>query len=58
MLILVDSKLILKTANQKLSAFIRVASITTDFNQKVIFNSWLKISSIIVPDSGCLALQL
>ena len=33
---------IIKTANQKLSALIRVAPLMTDFNKKVIFNSFIK----------------
>ena len=35
---------IIKTANQKLSVFIRVATLTTDFNKKFRFNSLLKAS--------------
>ena len=34
------TKSIIKTANQKLSAFFRVAPLMTDFNKKVIFNSF------------------
>ena len=36
------TKLIIKTANQKLSALIRVAPFMTNFNKKVIFNSFIK----------------
>ena len=36
------TKFIIKTANQKLSALIRVAPFMTDFNKKVIFNSFFK----------------
>ena len=36
------TKSIIKTANQKLSALIRVAPFMTDFNKKVIFNSFFK----------------
>ena len=36
------TKFIIKTANQKLSALIRVAPFMTDFNKKVIFNSLIK----------------
>ena len=52
------TKSIMKTANQKLSTLIRVAPFMTDFNKKVTFNSFLKNSSIIVPFSGCLALEM
>ena len=55
------SKLIVKTANQKLSALIRVAPFMSDFNKKVMwlcFIPLLKGSSIIAPSSGCLALEL
>ena len=48
----------IKTANQKLSAFVRVAKFMTDFEKRVIFNALLKASSIIFPYSGYLALQL
>ena len=34
------TKSIIKTANQKLSALFRVAPLMTDFNKKVIFNSF------------------
>ena len=37
-----QSKSIIKTANQKLSALIRVAPFMTDFNKKVLFNSFFK----------------
>ena len=36
------TKSIIKTANQKLSALIRLAQFMTDFNKKVIFNSFFK----------------
>ena len=36
------TKSIIKTSNQKLSALIRVAPLMTDFNKKVIFNSFIK----------------
>ena len=36
------TKSIIKTANQKLSALIRVAPLMTDFNKTVIFNSFIK----------------
>ena len=36
------TKSIIQTANQKLSAFIRVAPLMTDFNKKVIFNLFIK----------------
>ena len=36
------AKSIIKAANQKLSALIRVAPFMTDFNKKVIFNSFFK----------------
>ena len=36
------TKSIIKTANQKLSALIRVTPFMTDFNKKVIFNSFFK----------------
>ena len=36
------TKSIIKTANQKLSALIRVAPFMTDFNKEVIFNSFFK----------------
>ena len=36
------TKSMIKTANQKLSALIRVAPFMTDFNKKVIFNSFFK----------------
>ena len=36
------TKSIIKTANQKLSSLIRVAPFMTDFNKKVIFNSFFK----------------
>ena len=52
------TKPVKKTVNQKLSALIRVALFTIDFNKKVMFHSWLKVSSIIIPYSGCLALEL
>ena len=49
---------IMKTVNQKLSALIKAAPFMTDFNKKVIYlTSFLKDSSIIVPYSGCLALE-
>ena len=48
----------INTVNQKLGALIKVAPPMTDFNKKVICNSLLKSSSIIVPYSGCLALEL
>ena len=35
-------KSIIKTANQKLSALIKVALFMTDFNKKVTFNSFFK----------------
>ena len=35
-------KKIIKSANQKLSALIRVAPFVTDFNKKVLFNSFIK----------------
>ena len=35
-------------------ALIKVAPFMTDFNKKVIFNSLLKSSSIIIPNSQCL----
>ena len=48
----------MKTVNQKLSALIKAAPFMTDFNKKVIYlTSFLKDSSIIVPYSGCLALE-
>ena len=34
--------MIIITANQKISAFIRVAPLMTEFNKKVIFNSFIK----------------
>ena len=36
------TKSIIKTANQKLSALIRAALLMTDFNKKVVFNSFIK----------------
>ena len=51
------TKSIIKTANLKSSALTRVAAFMTDFNKKVIFNSFLKDSSIIVPYTECLALE-
>ena len=36
------TKSILKAANQKLCTLIRVAPLMTDFNKKVIFNSFIK----------------
>ena len=36
------TKSIIKTANQKLSALLRVAPLMTDFNKKVIFSSFIK----------------
>ena len=36
------TKSILKTANQKLCTLIRIAPLITDFNKKVIFNSFIK----------------
>ena len=36
------AKSIVKTAKQKLSALIGVAPFMTDFNKKVIFNSFIK----------------
>ena len=36
------TKLITKTASQKLSVLIRVARFMTDFNKKIIFNSFVK----------------
>ena len=36
------TKSIIKTANQKLSALIRVAPLMPDFNKKVIFNYFIK----------------
>ena len=44
--------------NQKLSALIRVAQFMTDFNKKLYLTPLLKGSSIIVPCSGGLALEL
>ena len=35
-------KQIIKSANQKLNALIRVAQFVTDFNKKVLFNSFIK----------------
>ena len=52
------TKAVIKTVNQELSARIRVAPFKTDFNKKVMFHSLLKASSIIVPYSGCLTLEL
>ena len=46
---------IIKTANKKLSALIRVAPLMTDFNKRLYLTPSLKSSSIIVPYSGCLA---
>ena len=52
------TKSIIKTANQKLSALIRAVLFMTDLNNKVLFNSLLKASSIIVPYFECLVLEL
>ena len=52
------TKSIIKKGNQKLITLIRVVPFITDLNNKVLFNSLLKASSIIVPYSECLALQL
>ena len=52
------AKSIVKIANQKLSTLIRVVPFITDFNNKVLFNSLLKASSIIAPYSEYLALEL
>ena len=49
-----QTKLNVKTANQKLGALIRVAPLMSDLNKNVIFNSFLKGSSIIAPLSGVL----
>ena len=38
----IHTKSITKTVNQKLSALITVATFMTDFNKKVIFNSFIK----------------
>ena len=51
------TKSIIKKGNQKLITLIRVVPIITDLNNKVLFNS-LNASSIIVPYSECLALEL
>ena len=37
-----QTKSIIKAANQRLSALIRVAPLMTDFNKKIIFNSFIK----------------
>ena len=52
------AKSTIKSANRKLRALIRVAPFMTDFNKKVIFNSLLKASSVIITHSGFLALKL
>ena len=51
------TKSTIKTANQKLSVLTRVRPFMTDFNKKVILTPFLKDNSIIVPYSGCLALE-
>ena len=52
-------KSIMKTANQNLSVLIKVALLMADFNQKRLYlTPLLKDSSIIVPYSGCLVLEL
>ena len=38
-------KQIIKSANQKLNALIRVAQFVTNFNKKVLFNSFIKRQS-------------
>ena len=43
------TKLIIKKANQKLSALTRVTPLMPDFNKKVMFNSFIKGQLIIVP---------
>ena len=49
----------MKTANQNLSVLIKVALLMADFNQKRLYlTPLLKDSSIIVPYSGCLVLEL
>ena len=52
------TKSIIKKGNQKLITLIRVVPFITDLNNKVLFNSLLNASSIIVPYSECLALEL
>ena len=52
------TKSIIKKGNQKFITLIRVVPFITDLNNKVLFNSLLKTSSIIVPYSECLALEL
>ena len=48
---------IVKIANQKLSSLIRVAPLMPDFNKKITLTPLLKDSWIIIPYSGCLALE-
>ena len=52
------TKSIIKKGNQKLITLIRVVPFITDLNNKVLFNSLLKASLIIVSYSECLALEL
>ena len=52
------TKSIVKKGNQMLITLIRVVRFITDFNNEVLFNSFLKASSIIVPYSEYLALEL
>ena len=49
---------IFKTANQNISVLIRIVSFMTDLNNKVMFNSLLKVRSIILPHAPCLVLEL
>ena len=41
------TRLIIKTTNQKLSGLIRVALLMTDFNKKVIFNSFIRAVQLL-----------
>ena len=50
-----DTKSVIKTVNQTL---IRVTPFMIYLNSKVLFNSFLKVSSIILPYCECLALEL
>ena len=52
------TKPIIKKSNQKSVTLIRAVPFITDLNIKVLFISLLKASSIIVPCSECLALEL
>ena len=52
------TKSIVKKGSQKLITLIRVVPIITDLKNKVLFNSLLNASSIIVLYSECLALEL